>query len=69
MAGAWMRDQVAAREPGLLPYVYVDDLDRACASVTEQGGEIVTAPYSEGELRIATFRDPAGNVLGLWQAP
>ena len=31
------------------------------------GGETVTAPYPEGDLRVATFRDPAGNVIGAWQ--
>jgi hypothetical protein len=25
------------------------------------------APYPEGDLWVATFRDPAGNVLGVWQ--
>jgi predicted enzyme related to lactoylglutathione lyase len=69
MAGAWMTDQAVSREPGLLPYIYVDDIDQACAAVAEHGGEIVAAPYAEGDLRVATFRDPAGNVMGLWQAP
>jgi len=31
------------------------------------GGEVVRAPYQEGNLWVATFRDPAGNVVGLWQ--
>ena len=32
-----------------------------------QGCEIVKAPYAEGALRVATVRDPAGNVIGIWQ--
>ena len=32
-----------------------------------KGGEIVKAPYPEGNLLVATVRDPAGNVIGLWQ--
>ncbi len=31
------------------------------------GGEIATQPYPEGDLRVATFRDPAGNEVGVWQ--
>jgi hypothetical protein len=28
---------------------------------------LVDPPYPEGDLRVATFRDPAGNVIGVWQ--
>ena len=31
------------------------------------GGEVVDAPYPEGDLTVATFRDPTGNVAGVWQ--
>jgi predicted enzyme related to lactoylglutathione lyase len=27
----------------------------------------VTEPYPEGDLWVAVFRDPSGNVLGVWQ--
>jgi predicted enzyme related to lactoylglutathione lyase len=67
LAGAWVADQAVAAEPGLLPYIYVADIDDTAARITAEGGTIVKAPYPEGNLRVATFRDPAGNVLGLWQ--
>lgn len=67
IAGAWMTDQEPSRTPGLLPYVYVDRIDDAVARVEANGGVIVVPPYPEGNLRVATFRDPAGNVIGLWQ--
>ncbi|MCE9618759.1 MAG: VOC family protein [Planctomycetes bacterium] len=67
MLGRWRKSRKAAREPGLLPYIYVDGLDDAVNSVIALGGEIVKAPYPEGNLRVATIRDPAGNVIGLWQ--
>ena len=35
--------------------------------VVAHGGEIVTPPYPEGDLWVGTFRDPSGNVLGVWQ--
>ena len=31
------------------------------------GAEPATAPYPEGNLTVATFRDPAGNEIGIWQ--
>jgi predicted enzyme related to lactoylglutathione lyase len=37
------------------------------ASIGRAGGETVREPYAEGDLRVATFRDPAGNVIGIWQ--
>jgi predicted enzyme related to lactoylglutathione lyase len=40
-----------------------DVIERVPAS----GGGILKARYPAGDLRIATIRDPAGNVIGLWQ--
>ena len=67
VVGAWATDLAPAREPGLLPYIYVDRIDDTLAQVVAQGGEVVKAPYPEGNLWVATFRDLAGNVLGIWQ--
>jgi len=66
LGGAWVTNQAVSREPGLLPYVYVDEIDAIASRITQLGGEIVAAPHPEGNLWIATFRDPAGNVMGLW---
>ncbi len=38
-------------------------LDRAVAT----GATTSTEPYPEGNLTVATFRDPAGNEIGVWQ--
>lgn len=65
LSGAWIRGQVAA-QPGLLPYIYTDDVDETIGRIVAHGGEILIAPFAEGLLSIATCRDPAGNVLGLW---
>jgi len=66
LSGAWVSDHLAATEAGLLPYIYVDRVDDTVARILAHGGEIVTSPFAEGLLTVATFRDPAGNVLGLW---
>lgn len=65
--GHFMPDLPVAGEAGVRPYVYVDDvrvtLDRALAN----GAAPATDPYPEGNLTVATFRDPAGNEIGVWQ--
>ena len=66
LSGAWVSDHVAAKEPGLLPRTYVDQVEGTVARLLAHGGEIVTSPFPEGLLTVATFRDPAGNVIGLW---
>jgi predicted enzyme related to lactoylglutathione lyase len=66
--GHWRTDLPAAGEAGVLPYIYVTDLDDTLRKATERGAELVTPPYPEGSLRVATIRDPAGNVIGIWQA-
>lgn len=63
--GHFVDDQPVAGDAGLRPYVFVEDLDETLARVVDNGAEIGTAPYLEGDLRVATFRDPAGNVVGV----
>jgi predicted enzyme related to lactoylglutathione lyase len=65
--GHWRTDLPAAGEAGIRPYIYVTRLDEVLGKAVEQGAEVVSAPYPEGSLTIATVRDPAGNVIGIWQ--
>jgi uncharacterized protein len=66
LSGAWVSDHLTAAEPGLLPYIYVDHVEETVRRILVHGGAIVTDPFPEGLLTVATFRDPAGNVMGLW---
>ncbi|MGA2233064.1 MAG: VOC family protein [Tepidisphaeraceae bacterium] len=68
LIGRWVSGRAVSREPGLLPYFYVEGVRRAVTRVVKYGGEIVKAPYPEGNLRVATVRDPSGNLIGLWEA-
>lgn len=68
LIGAFVKGLAASGEPGFIPYVYVDGVDATLASIEASGGSIEKEPYPEGELWVATFRDPAGNVMGIWQA-
>jgi uncharacterized protein len=65
--GHFVADQPVAGEAGVRPYVFVEGLDETVEKVAANGGQVVTPPYPEGDLRVATFRDPAGNVVGVWE--
>jgi predicted enzyme related to lactoylglutathione lyase len=67
-----------ARDPPLQPrlshywrgrraYIYVQSVDETLHRVATHGGTVVDTPCPEGDLWVATFRDPTGNVLGVWQ--
>ena len=65
--GAWVTDRPASGDSGVLPYIYVDRVDGTLGKVTGNGGDVIRDPYPEGNLWVATFRDPAGNIIGVWQ--
>jgi uncharacterized protein len=65
--GHFVADASVAGESGVRPYIYVQDVNDTLERVRNHGGAEVEPPYLEGNLRVATFRDPAGNVLGVWQ--
>jgi predicted enzyme related to lactoylglutathione lyase len=45
----------------------VDDAAAASISIVAAGGEIVQPVDSDAPVIFAHFRDPAGNVLGIYQ--
>lgn len=67
LIGAWVTGRSISSDPGILPYIYVVGIDEIMERIQAHGGHVVRAPYPEGDLWVATFRDPAGNVLGVWQ--
>ena len=58
-----------SREPGLLVYIMVDSVAAAVDAVIAQGGEIVQPLGVDAPEITARFRDPGGNVIGLYQEP
>jgi uncharacterized protein len=65
--GHFRADQPVAGDGGLRPYVFVKDVGATLDKIVTHGGEVATPPYPEGDLTVATFRDPAGNHLGVFQ--
>ena len=60
-------DLPVAGDAGVRPYVFVERVDDTLEKVAARGGKLVTPPYPEGDLLVATFLDPSGNVIGIWQ--
>jgi predicted enzyme related to lactoylglutathione lyase len=69
VSGAFVQGRPPASEPGFLLYVMAADATRAAQAVVDAGGEIVDPPGRLGSEVVATFRDPAGNLLGIYQQP
>jgi uncharacterized protein len=65
--GHFVSDVAAAAEAGIRPYIYVDNVAEALERIMSKGGTVIKDPYPEGNLTVATFTDPAGNLLGIWQ--
>jgi predicted enzyme related to lactoylglutathione lyase len=65
--GHFRSDLPVAGDGGVRPYVFVESLESTLAEAEAQGAEVITPPYPEGDLTVATFRDPAGNQIGVWQ--
>jgi uncharacterized protein len=67
VSGTWVLGRAPAREPGLMVYVMVADAVAAVKAIESAGGEIVQPVDPTAHEVFATFRDPAGNVLGIYQ--
>jgi uncharacterized protein len=65
--GHWRTDLEVAGDRGVRPYIYVSNLDQLLSEIAAHGGTVVQPRYTEGDLWVARFRDPAGNVIGVWQ--
>ena len=65
--GHFISRMPVAGEAGVRPYVFVASVDETLAKALAAGGEMFEDPYPEGNLRVATFKDPAGNVVGVWE--
>jgi predicted enzyme related to lactoylglutathione lyase len=69
VSGTWVVGRPPAATPGLLLYVMVDSVAATVEAVLANGGELVQRIGADAPEITARFRDPAGNVLGLYQQP
>jgi predicted enzyme related to lactoylglutathione lyase len=69
VSGSWVTGRPPMRDVGLLVYIMVDSVAGVLDSVVANGGEIVQPVGADAPEVTARFRDPGGNVLGLYQQP
>ena len=69
VSGSWVLNRPASAQHGLLVYIMVDDAAATLEAIVANGGHIVQPIGADAPEITARFRDPAGNVLGLYQMP
>ncbi len=67
VSGSWVTGRTSSQAPGLLIYIMVDSVAATIESVMAHGGELVQPIGADAPEITARFRDPAGNVIGLYQ--
>src|SRR5882724_1611579 len=67
VSGTWVTGRPPSAQPGLLIYIMVDSVATTLDAILAHGGEIVQPAGADAPVITARFRDPAGNVLGLYQ--
>lgn len=69
VSGSWVIGRPPATAPGLLIYIMVDSVAATVEAIVAAGGEIVQPLGVDAPEITARFRDPGGNVVGLYQEP
>jgi uncharacterized protein len=69
VSGTWVVGRPATSAPGLLIFIMIDDMTAAFDAVIRNGGEVLQPIDADTLEFIGRFRDPAGNVIGLYQDP
>ena len=69
VSGTWILGRSPSSQAGILIYVMVDSVASTLDKIVVNGGEIVQPIGADAPEITARFRDPAGNVIGLYQQP
>jgi hypothetical protein len=69
VSGTWILGRPPTSAPGLLVYIMVDSVAATVDAIVASGGEIVQPIGADAPEITARFRDPGGNVIGLYQQP
>jgi len=69
LSGTWVTGRPPLETPGVLIYIMVGDMASILEAVVDHGGAIVQPVGADHPEITARFRDPGGNILGLYQQP
>jgi len=67
VSGRWVLGLPPSTQPGLLVHLMVDNAEATLAAIAAHGGEIVQPIGADAPEITARFRDPGGNVIGVYQ--
>lgn len=69
VSGTWTGRLKPSREVGTLIYIMVDDAEATMKTIKAHGGEIIQPIGVDAPEITARFKDPSGNIFGLYQEP
>ncbi|OLE31865.1 MAG: glyoxalase [Ktedonobacter sp. 13_1_20CM_3_54_15] len=69
VSGTWVLGRPPSNDPGLLVSIMVASAATTIETIIAAGGEIVQPVNPDEHEVYALFRDPAGNILGIYQQP
>jgi predicted enzyme related to lactoylglutathione lyase len=69
VSGTWVTGRPPSTQVGMLLYIMVDSVAKTVDTIIAEGGEIVQPIGADAPEITARFRDPGGNILGLYQEP
>jgi uncharacterized glyoxalase superfamily protein PhnB len=65
LIGQWVTDRPPAEEAGPVMWIHVDDLAQTLDTAERAGALRRDGPSPDGPRMLASFRDPAGNLVGI----
>jgi predicted enzyme related to lactoylglutathione lyase len=67
VSGTWVLGRPPQGDSGILIYIMVESVAATVDAIVANGGAIVQQTPGKGQECTATFRDPAGNLMGIGQ--
>lgn len=68
VSGTWVIGRPPSTAPGLLIYIWCDSVAATIKAVLAHGGELVQDIRADAPEITARFRDPGGNMVGLYES-
>ena len=69
LIGQWITDRPAAPDAGAVMWIHVDDVAQTLADAERAGAVLRMGPTPDGPRLLASFSDPAGNLVGIAAHP
>jgi predicted enzyme related to lactoylglutathione lyase len=68
VSGTWTVGRPPSTTPGLLLYIWCDSVAATLDVIVAHGGQIVQPIGADAPEITARFRDPGGNIIGLYES-